>query len=248
MPRLNTFYLAPALWREPFILEGEEAHHLLTVLRTQQEQRLRLIDGCGGWGIFNLKSVHKKKAVLALVERHTDPPLSFPLTLALAWSKNLRRSYVLEKAVELGASNLWFWTAARTQGKPLDGGQDSWQRTLVAAAKQCGSTWLPKIRVLPTLATLIDASQNLGSRILCWEEASTSSLVSDQLLIHPQGSIVVIGPEGGLEKNETQKMQHAGFQIVSLGTSILRFETAAVFVLSLYHWGAMRQELPVATT
>ena len=82
MSRLNTFYLAPDLWQEPFILEGEEAHHLLTVLRSRPGQKLRLIDGLGGWGIFTLEKGERKKAYLNLVERHTDPHPPFPLTLA----------------------------------------------------------------------------------------------------------------------------------------------------------------------
>lgn len=243
MSRLNTFYLAPALWREPFVLEGEEAHHLLAVLRARPGQKLRLIDGCGIWGIFTLDTVHKKKAILTLETQHNTPPKSFPLTLALAWSKNLRRSYVLEKAVELGASSLWFWPARRSQGTAPQDIQNVCQRSFIAAAKQCETTWMPQVQVMPTLAALLEASHGQGTKLVCWEEASPDSLIHDQALTHNQGSIVVIGPEGGLEKQETLEMQNAGFKVASLGSSILRFETAAVFILSLYHWSVTRQEL-----
>jgi 16S rRNA (uracil1498-N3)-methyltransferase len=47
MARLNSFYLAPALWREPFLLEGEELHHLGRVLRAKVGDTLRLFDGQG---------------------------------------------------------------------------------------------------------------------------------------------------------------------------------------------------------
>lgn len=242
MSRLNTFYLAPDLWQEPFILEGEEAHHLLTVLRSRPGQKLRLIDGLGGWGIFTLEKGERKKAYLNLVERHTDPHPPFPLTLAVAWSKHLRRSYVLEKAVELGATNVWFWTATRSQGKPQEDTYHAWQRSLLAAAKQCESTWIPKVQVFADLTTLVQASQSQGVKMVCWEEAGTSALINPHLLPHTQGTLVVIGPEGGLEDKEVREMQNAGFQVISLGSSILRFETAAVFILSLYHWSATRQK------
>lgn len=240
MSSLHTFYLAPSSWQEPFILQGQEAHHLLKVLRMRPGQKLRLIDGCGHWGIFTLKDQDKKQAFLRPECQNFDPPPPYPLILALAWNKALRRSFVLEKAVELGATGIWFWTGQHSQGQP--GGHTSWQRSLIAAAKQCGATWLPEIRVWPHLKALITASTHCGTKILCWEQAPPQALI-DHALLDTQGTLVAIGPEGGLAKTEVQEMQNAGFQVVSLGSSILRFETAALFVLSMHYWALTRQNL-----
>ena len=117
MSRLNSFHLAPALWREPFVLDGEEARHLTRVLRARVGDAVRLFDGRGRWGIFRIERIGKRDAGLGLVEEHAEPAPAFPLVLAVGWSKGLRRGFLLEKAVELGATAVWFWQAARSQGE-----------------------------------------------------------------------------------------------------------------------------------
>jgi len=71
--RLNSFYLAPALWREPFSLEGEEFHHLTGVLRAKAGETVRLFDGRGRWGIFCIRELSKKSASLQRLSEQTAP-------------------------------------------------------------------------------------------------------------------------------------------------------------------------------
>ncbi len=80
MARLNSFYLAPALWREPFSIEGEELHHLSRVLRARTGDTLRLFDGQGRWGIFSIAELSKKSARLRSVSERTEPGASRPLS------------------------------------------------------------------------------------------------------------------------------------------------------------------------
>lgn len=239
MARLNTFHLAPALWREPFSLHGEEAHHLLRVLRAKPGQIIRLIDGQGRSGMFTIRTCGKKDVQLACISEETSPPQPCPLTLAIGWSKSVRRSFLLEKAVELGVSAIWFYQAKRSQGDAPDEGKESWERQLISAAKQCGSVWLPEIRVFSSPQALCEASKPFPSRVLCWEQHQDNTLSPDAIT-HPDGSIAVLGPEGGLEDCEAALFTAHGFAPTSLGPSILRFETAALYLLSLHHWAAQR--------
>jgi 16S rRNA (uracil1498-N3)-methyltransferase len=234
MARLNSFYLPPALWREPFFLADGEAHHLLRVLRAKPKDTIRLFDGQGRWGIFQINAVTGKKAELTALSITETPAPASPLTLAVGWSKSLRRGYLLEKTVELGAAAVWFWQAERSQGQiPTE--SETWQRQTVAAAKQCGAPWLPEIRIFSGASELIRTADVFGSRVLCWEREETK-MIDPEDLIHPTGSIVVLGPEGGLSADEAGLFQEHGFQPRSLGPHILRFETAALFVLSLHLW------------
>jgi len=237
MSRLNSFYLAPALWREPFLIEGEEMHHLGRVLRAKVGDTLRLFDGQGRWGIFSITEMSKKSACLERVSEQTEPAPSKPLILAAGWSKSLRRGFLLEKAVELGAREAWFWQAARSQGEVPEQGKEGWERQLIAAAKQCGSCWLPRIRTFGGPGELIRAAGSLGSKVLCWEQEE-KGFIDPALLAHPRGSIAVLGPEGGLEAREAALFCQHGFTPVGLGPRILRFETAAVMVMSLHLWAA----------
>ena len=239
MARLNSFYLAPALWREPFSIEGEELHHLSRVLRARTGDTLRLFDGRGRWGIFSIAELSKKSARLRSVSERTEPGASRPLTLAVGWSKGLRRGFLLEKAVELGAAEVWFWQAARSQGDVPEEGKEGWERQLIAAAKQCGSCWLPRIRTFGHPGEAIRAADGLGSKVLCWEQEE-NGFVDPALLADSRGSIAVLGPEGGLQTQEADLFREHGFTPVGLGPRILRFETAAVLVLSLHLWAAQQ--------
>ncbi len=237
MARLNTFYLAPASWREPFTLDGEEAHHLIRVLRAKPGQDIRLMDGRGRTGMFRIAAMDKKEVQLARISEIQAPAPEHPLILAVGWSKNARRGFLLEKAVELGATGVWFWTATRSQGETPDQTKETWDRQLVAAAKQCGALWLPEIRTLGGPDELIRESADHASRVLCWEREQTDLIHPDDLT-SPDGSVAVLGPEGGLDENEARLFQDHGFAPKSLGPSILRFETAALFLLSLRLWAS----------
>ncbi len=240
MSRLNSFYLAPALWREPFALDGEEAHHLGRVLRAKSGDTIRLFDGKGRSGLFSITEMGKKISRLELLSEHRAPAPSHPLTLAVGWSKGVRRGFLLEKAVELGASAVWFWQGARSQGDVPEEGKEGWDKQLVAAAKQCGAVWLPEIRTFTRPLDVIRATEDFGSKVLCWEQEQ-DTLVQPHSLTHAQGSIAVLGPEGGLDAREADLFRENGFVPISLGPNILRFETAAVFVLSLHLWAANRK-------
>ena len=237
MSRLNSFHRAPALWREPFVLDGEEARHLTRVLRARVGDTVRLFDGRGRWGIFRIERIGKRDTGLDLVEEHAEPAPAFPLVLAVGWSKGLRRGFLLEKAVELGASAVWFWQAARSQGEVPEDGKEGWERQLIAAAKQCGTAWLPEIRTFAGPADTVLAAEGMGSKVLCWERED-SRLVDPDALANRQGCVAVLGPEGGLEEREARVFMEHGFTPVGLGPRILRFETAAAFVLSLHLWAA----------
>jgi 16S rRNA (uracil1498-N3)-methyltransferase len=239
MARLNSFYLAPDLWREPFSVQGDEFHHLTRVLRSKPGDTVRLFDGRGRWGLFDIAAINKRDAALTLTEEHHAPRPGSPLTLAVGWSKALRRGFLLEKAVELGAAAVWFWQAARSQGDVPEQGKEGWDRQLWTAAKQCGAVWLPEIRTFAGPRDLIGAASGAGAKVLCWERED-ARLLDPDMLRHENGCVAVLGPEGGLDEMEARLFLEQGFAPVSLGPSILRFETAATVVLSLHLWAASR--------
>lgn len=197
------------------------------------------MDGQGRTGLFRILGMDKKEVRLARISENEAPAPAFPLVLAVGWAKNIRRGFLLEKAVELGAAGIWFWEAERSQGAPPDQGKDGWERQLVAAAKQCGTSWLPEIRSLGGPRDVIDAAAGFSCRVLCWEHEQTRIIHPDDLT-HAGGTVAVLGPEGGLEQKEAQIFQAHDFSPRTLGPNILRFETAAVFLLSLRLWNATR--------
>jgi 16S rRNA (uracil1498-N3)-methyltransferase len=116
-------------------------------------------------------------------------------------------------------------------------GKEGWERQLAAAGKQCGAVWLPRIRTFSGPGDLIRASAAFGSKVLCWEQAE-DAFVDPPLLAHPLAASRYWGPKARLEAQEASLFREHGFTPVSLGRNILRFETAAVLILSLHLWAA----------
>lgn len=230
MARLNSFYLAPEDWNPPFVLEGGEARHLSKVLRARPGETVRLFDGCGRDGHFEIAEVSKSRVLLKLSDEkiHTDRR---GLTLAIGWNKSSRRNWILEKSVELEANGLIFFQSEFTQGKVPGEIKETWTEKLVSAAKQCGNPWLPELStVTRSVENLIDATDHFSNKLILWENATKGEIPENKLLAQ-DSTVAVIGPEGGFSLREAELLMENGFKPCSLGGSILRWETAALLCL-----------------
>lgn len=237
MARLNTFHLDPKLWPQSVgqsvTLDKAEARHMLKVLRTPVGAQVRLFDGFGRHGMFRVDHAGRNKAELIAESLHACQTPTDGLWLALGWGKSSRRGFLLEKAVELGACGIWFWQADFSQGRLPDVAKDTWQDRCIQAAKQCGSVFLPEIQVVPGgSAALAQQRSRFDHAFLAWEKEDFGNLLGPDNFTSGR-SLVVIGPEGGFSDAEAGRLTDAGMQPVSLGPSILRWETAALHCLSL---------------
>lgn len=234
---MNSFHLPPGQWREPFVLGGSEAHHLLKVVRARPGDQLRLFDGYGREGIFIIDSHDRNKAYLTPVDIRTLPRPKPEVHLALGWNKSSRRDWILEKAVELGAAGLVFWQASRSQGRVPETPKSTWHERCVAAAKQCGNPWLPNLETVPggprdVIAKNADSAQ----RCVLWEDQDPAHMLEPRQMMQAERILMVLGPEGGLTHDEIILFKEAGFALLSLGRNVLRWETAALLCLGLLYW------------
>lgn len=234
MARLSSFHLAPEAWPVDgrAFLRGSEVNHMCRVLRHKSGDTVRLFDGQGRWGLFEIVSIDRKVAELCLLQEHEDNAPRGLLTLALGWNKSSRRDWILEKSVELGADEIVFWQTIRSQGKVPAQPKDTWNDRLIQAAKQCGASRLPRLQTRSSAEELIHFSADYEQKILLWEAGERIPLLSPTMLSKGK-TIAIVGPEGGLDAHEATQFQDAGFIPVTLGASILRWETAALHCLSL---------------
>lgn len=237
MPTIHSFYLPPGNWHEPFVLTEAEAHHLVNVLRIKTGATVRLFDGQGRHGTFTITAINKKHAELQPVSILSTPPQTHRVTLAAGFSKALRRSWFLEKAVELQAHAIWLWQGDYSQATIPEKEKNSWNATLINAAKQCESLWLPGI------LTLANGLDELTTRLDSFEKAfflyegDTGGVFLKQEDVSAPGDILlIVGPEGGFSPREVDLLHQARIPAVSLGGSILRWETAAVLTLGIAWW------------
>ena len=244
MARLNSYHLPPDNWPGAdglATLDGAEARHLLGVLRARAGETVRLFDGAGRHGLFEITAAASKtRAELRRISETLEPQPTRGVTLALGWNKASRRDWLLEKGVELGVLGIAFWQAARSQGDMPREPKEAWADKCVQAAKQCQSSWLPELSVLPggVEALLRVAAQHDGCYVL-YEGAAPSELLDPAVLAQGR-SLVVLGPEGGLEEREAARLGEAGFKALSLGPRPLRWETAALSCLALAHHALLK--------
>ena len=241
----RTFFLPPGSWMEPYQLDGAEAHHLTRVLRIREGEEIRLLDGRGREGAFRVGSCSKNRVRLECLRIWSYPRPASRVILAAGWTKAARRGWILEKAVEFEAAAVWFWQAERSQFPVPDQAKETWEAQLVAGAKQCRNPWLPELRTFPygapELIRAVEAA-NCACRHVLLEDTCGPALplIPDRLGL-PGVTVCVIGPEGGFAPAEAALFRQSGFEPITLGQRVLRWETAAMFCLGLHWW---KRQLP----
>ncbi|MAT85014.1 MAG: 16S rRNA (uracil(1498)-N(3))-methyltransferase [Gammaproteobacteria bacterium] len=222
---------------QSLILGRERAHYLTRVLRLRRGETLVCFDGAGRAVEATLEDAGPRSATLriqAVVEEAPEPSPRLHLVQALL--KGASMDLVMQKATELGASDIHPVIAARSN-VPLDPERlarktEHWQRVIESAAEQCGALHLPRLHAVRTLeAWLADPP---AAAILLHPGAPV--LPTD---LAPEDLALLVGPEGGWTDEERAAAAAAGATAHGLGQRILRGETAPLAALAaLRHgWG-----------
>jgi 16S rRNA (uracil1498-N3)-methyltransferase len=203
-------------------LDEDEVHHL-RVRRAKDGEAVEILDGAGLRGTGRLVQLGKQWTVeIGSLDRE-EPPAE--LTLAVAAGDRERFAWMVEKAAELGVTQIVPLETERTAGvaSRLKGAHLSkLRRSALEAIKQSGATWAPLIEDPMPLKEFIGRPRG-GARWLADAAGQPAPPLVDQNPV-----VVVIGPEGGLAEGERQALLTAGYLPVALGRHTLRFETAAL--------------------
>jgi 16S rRNA (uracil1498-N3)-methyltransferase len=241
MAALYSFYLAPAEWREPYRLAPAEALHLTRALRLKAGSEVRLFDGQGRQGVFQVEAAERADVRLRLLSESVAGRPDVRCTLAAGFSKALRRGWFLEKAVELEAAAVWLWQGEYSQAALPDTEKAAWKASLVAGAKQCASAWLPELGIIRSgVEGLIERRGEFDRAFLLYEGDTGGRLVRREDFSEPGSLLLVVGPEGGFSPREAAALSAAGVTPVSLGNRVLRWETAAILTLGMAFWARQK--------
>jgi 16S rRNA (uracil1498-N3)-methyltransferase len=241
------FYLPPP-WetQKPHPLPIELLHHL-RVRRISEGEVIPIFDGQGQIASATLIRLGNKTGELAIsaVKQNTlsEPP--YGITLAHGLAGGDKMDWVIEKAVETGASRIVPLQCERSVIK-LTRSSDSdrahkrlihWRAITQAACEQCERTVLPLVEPVQAIADyLANADPDLkGALKLLFSTGEHPSLAKTIAPLPAQNMILLIGPEGGFTPEEIGLALKAGFQAVSLGKRILRTETAGIAAISTIH-------------
>ena len=232
---MHRFFVAPELVRQldaQMTLPKELTHQLRDVLHLQVGEQIVLLDNSGDEILATVASVSKSAVDVRLLERRAGKGASnVRIILCQGLLKSARFEWILEKGTELGVSVFAPILCRRSMAGLGDAGTakiQRWRRIITEAAEQSGRTRLPEL--LP-IRPLKDALSNIPPGALAlmpWEE-ERAILLRDALKSSSSLTVVLfIGPEGGLTADEVKLAQQHGVQIVSLGSRILRAETAVL--------------------
>ncbi len=228
------FYLPPEAWASDPVLTGDEARHLSQVLRMRPGDSVIVFDGKGHRAPAEVLAVSRDRVSLKLGEiRPTVPPLP-AITLVQAVPKGKNMDLIVQKSVELGVAAIQPLVTRNTVVQPGDGKSEKWRRVALEACKQCGQDLLPEIADPADFAKWISSQPEAPGLKLVASLAPGSRPFREVLRNHPDTveATLLVGPEGDFTAEETAAALAAGFVPVSLGSIVLRAETAAIFSVS----------------
>ena len=218
------------------VLTGDNAAHA-KVLRLKVGEEVLLCDGEGNECRCEVSDVSAGELKLTVLERqvsHTEPAVR--VSIYMAFPKADKLEHVIQKATELGAYEIVTFPSARCVSKPdeksLKKKLERWQKIAASAAEQSGRGRIPEVVVLRSYTEALQRATNADKAILFYENehATTLRMAIDGARF--QSISLLTGPEGGLELSEVEKAKDTGMQICTLGSRILRCETAPLCGLS----------------
>lgn len=219
----DRFYTSDALSPGEYQLTGPEAHHISTVRRFQPGDRVTLFNGDGFEYPSDILSVGKKQVAFAvLTPLSIDRERPFPLVVASALPKGDRADFLIEKLTELGVTRFVPLITARSVVQPKESVVEKFGRAVIEASKQCGRNRLMSLDVPKAWRTFVQEEGLPASRAVLHTGPGLVTLSASG------GSAVAIGPEGGFTSDEIALALASGWTPASLGSRVLRIETAAI--------------------
>lgn len=248
---MHRFFLSPEACRGQVVaLRASDARHAVNVLRLTPGSQVQILNGEGDLleGAISECSKRRVEVTIASRQQHASPEPK--IGLALAQLKPKAQDLALQKATELGVTDIWLIESEHSVSRWHPGDREAklekTEGTLIESMKQCGAVWKPRLHgpmqfsewmrgmtedwkvcfgnldaeIKPRY--LWEAIPTMGNHSICW----------------------CVGPEGDFSRDEVRLLVDGGAIPVDLGTLVLRSETAVVCGLSLLgQWRYFRRQM-----
>lgn len=227
------FFFSETLERNStnLVLDEPASRHAVQVLRMDEDEELRLVNGKGVIAKAVITDAHKRKTAVQVIDvTYQEPPLQ-KVTIAISLVKNAARfEWFLEKATEIGVSEIIPLLCHRTERQVFR--QDRMRQIIVSAMLQSQQVWMPRLHEPEYVERLIPNATASDRYVAHCMPSEKTSLTSS---LHASGTerLILIGPEGDLNAAEVDLALQHGFKPVSLGDNRLRTETAGIVAATL---------------
>lgn len=233
MPRFFTDTIDEAASRA--VVAGEDARHIVLSLRMREGDALTVCDGRGRdyeCAVARAQRECVELTILSSSPSRGEPPVA--VTLFQALPKGDKFEFIVQKSVELGVGEIVPLLSARCVSRPDEKSwhkkRERYSRIAAEAAKQCGRGILPAVKPLMEIADLPEKLADFDACLLFYERSERK--LRSIPLSRAHKLAVIIGAEGGFERQEADLLIRAGAVDASLGSRILRCETAPIAALA----------------
>jgi 16S rRNA (uracil1498-N3)-methyltransferase len=225
---------------EIILKDKEDINHIIKVLRLNNEDEIIVCDGLGNDFKVKIEKVEKNLIKLKKIETYVNENESnIKVTLFQGIPKSAKIELVIQKATELGVTQIIPVITNRTivkfeNHRVMDNKTERWQKVAKEACKQCNRGIIPKVNSPINFNEALTLAKELDLVILPYEKENSKNLKSIFKYKKDIKSVgIIIGPEGGFTSEEVSFAAENNFDIVTLGSRILRTETAGLAVLSI---------------
>ena len=238
------FFINTEVTGNSVILTGSSVNHIKNVLRMRQGDEIKVCDITGDTYITSITRIERDEVEASVIlkeDRRTE--LFSDIVLFQGIAKGERMESIIEKTTELGVKKIvpvqMKYCVARFDEKKALHKVERYQKIALSAAKQCKRSFVPEIGNVVDFKGALEQASELSRILVPYEhaegmEASRAAFAS----LQKNATIgVFIGPEGGFDESEISALIENRATVFSLGTRILRTDTAAITALSLimYH-------------
>jgi 16S rRNA (uracil1498-N3)-methyltransferase len=223
---------------------GADVKHIRDVLRLRVGEKIE-ISSEGTTYTSKIETLEKSKIIVEIISNNkgTNEPL-IDIILYQGLAKGSKMDVIIQKGTEVGIKTFYPLATSRSIVKINDIKKEQskverWNTIADGAAKQSKRDLIPKVENIISFNEMIDLLKDEENIIVPYEDEKANTIKHDLQNINGNKIHLIIGPEGGFDPNEIEKLKEIGASIVTLGPRILRTETAGLVAAAviLYELG-----------
>ena len=227
---------------ESLFMDNPSSHHALRVMRVKINDQIILFNGDGSdyqGKVINLKK--NQIEVLIISKKVINHESHLKITLLQALTSNDKMDWIIQKATELGISEIQPVICDRSIIKIKDNKTEKkllrWRQISISACEQCGRAKIPHIHPPQDLSNYLEKNKIFKKNLKIILSPDAKKNLNDiEFMSTKQEISVLIGPEGDFTKKELELAIKKGFLSVKIGPRILRTETAPISILSILQY------------
>ncbi len=235
---MHLFYIENTQWidyqSKKILLNEEEAHHAIKVLRVKVGDLVQATDGIGNWFDCKITEVGKRHIILQIEEQKKEyGKRAYKIHIAVAPTKNIKRiEWFLEKATEMGIDEITPIICDHSERREMKAERSN--KIITAAVKQSLKAYHPKLNEAVKLKSFLETVSESAKFMAHLVDEEQASLIESY---QPQQDVcILIGPEGDFSPQELELALQKGFLAVRMGNERLRTETAAIVACNTIHF------------